>query len=181
MSVAVLYKSKYGNSKRYAQWISEELGADLFEITDKVTVESLQKYDTLIFGGGIIGSAFKSYDVEGSFFLKMIYHDVKDKNLIVFTTGITKVDDYNRFTPILTKVFTKEIIDTLKFYHFRGKMDLKALTFWDRFNMKQVRNFVVNKKDRDGDDELLLDAIDGLVDNTSKDFIKPLIEYVNSL
>ena len=32
MNVAVVYKSKAGSTKRYAQWIAEETGADIFEL-----------------------------------------------------------------------------------------------------------------------------------------------------
>lgn len=49
---AVIYKSKYGSTKKYAQWIAEELGADLME-TDKTKLSALQNYDVIVYGGGL--------------------------------------------------------------------------------------------------------------------------------
>ena len=32
--IAVIYKSKYGSTKRYAGWIALKLDADLYEVSD---------------------------------------------------------------------------------------------------------------------------------------------------
>lgn len=50
--IAVVYKSKYGSSKKYAEWIADELKAELFEHS-KIKKDDLLKYDTIIYGGGL--------------------------------------------------------------------------------------------------------------------------------
>ncbi len=59
MKTIVVYKSKTCFTKKYAQWITEDLSADLFEVS-KVNIDILTQYDTIIYGGslyavGIIG------------------------------------------------------------------------------------------------------------------------------
>ena len=48
----VLYKTRYGSSKKYAEWIAEELHGDLFDIED-VDPERLKDYDCIVFGGSL--------------------------------------------------------------------------------------------------------------------------------
>ncbi|NLE01149.1 MAG: flavodoxin, partial [Fibrobacter sp.] len=50
--IIVVYKSKYGTTKRYAEWIAEEVKADLFE-QSAVSVEDLLKYDIIVYGGSL--------------------------------------------------------------------------------------------------------------------------------
>ena len=42
--IAVIYKSKYGTTKRYAEWIAHELDAHLFEAS-AIKPEVLSSYD----------------------------------------------------------------------------------------------------------------------------------------
>lgn len=44
---AVIYKSEYGSTKKYAQWIAEELGADLLEAA-KTKAAELRGYDIIL-------------------------------------------------------------------------------------------------------------------------------------
>lgn len=46
MKTIVIFKSKTGFVKQYAEWIAEELSGDLYEAS-KVTAERLTSYDTI--------------------------------------------------------------------------------------------------------------------------------------
>lgn len=51
----VVYKSKYGSTKKYAEWIADTLGTELSDAS-KINIESLKKFDTIIYGGGLYAS-----------------------------------------------------------------------------------------------------------------------------
>ena len=53
--IVVMYQSKYGATKKYAEWLSKELSCDIFE-TKKAKVEGVLTYDTIVLGGGIYAS-----------------------------------------------------------------------------------------------------------------------------
>ena len=55
MKGIVVYKSKYGATKKYAQWLCEETGFDMCEVSE-AKVENLEEYEVIIFGGGIYAS-----------------------------------------------------------------------------------------------------------------------------
>lgn len=54
MDGVILYQSKYGAAKKYADWLAEETGYPCME-TKKADIKEIEKYDTIILGGGIYG------------------------------------------------------------------------------------------------------------------------------
>ena len=48
----VVYKTKYGSTKSYAQWIAEDLGCNFVDAKD-IKIDELLQYDTIIYGGGL--------------------------------------------------------------------------------------------------------------------------------
>lgn len=64
MDGVILYQSKYGAAKKYADWLAEETGYPCME-TKKADIKEIEKYDTIILGGGIYASG-----IAGLSFLK---------------------------------------------------------------------------------------------------------------
>ena len=60
----ILYQSKYGATKKYAQWLHEETGFNLLE-TKSASIKQVREYDTIILGGGVYASG-----IAGLSFLK---------------------------------------------------------------------------------------------------------------
>ena len=56
--VAVIYKSKYGSTKKYAGWIAIKLDADLYELSDVID-RDLQDYETIIYGSSLHAGKIK--------------------------------------------------------------------------------------------------------------------------
>ena len=75
-NIIVIYQSKYGATKKYAEWLAEELSCDLVE-TKKATIEQIEKYDVVILGGGIYATG-----IAGISFLKRHYERLKIRRLL---------------------------------------------------------------------------------------------------
>ena len=56
--IVVMYQSKYGATKKYAEWLSKELSCDVIE-TKKAKVEDILAYDTIVLGGGTLCKMLK--------------------------------------------------------------------------------------------------------------------------
>lgn len=52
MKGIILYKSKYGATLKYAEWLSAETGFDVCSV-EKAKVQDIEIYDVIIFGGGV--------------------------------------------------------------------------------------------------------------------------------
>lgn len=74
MNGIILYQSKYGATKKYADWLSEELGFSCAEIK-KAHIGEVMNCDTFILGGGIYASG-----IAGLPFLKKNIASLKGKN-----------------------------------------------------------------------------------------------------
>ncbi len=119
MSTVVIYKSKYGSTKQYAEWIAEELGADL-KNADGVKPEDLLPYDTIIYGAGIyIGC------IAGIPLISDDYEQLKEKMIIVFTVGLTDPADKRKCEDLRTKNYSWKMMDTIQIFHLRGALDYK--------------------------------------------------------
>lgn len=49
MSGIILYKSKYGSTKKYAEWLAEETGFAPMDVGN-ASIEDVSQYDTVLFG-----------------------------------------------------------------------------------------------------------------------------------
>ena len=171
-NIAVIYKSKYGTTKQYAEWIAQELNAVILEAS-AVKPAQLMTYDIVIYGGGLYAGG-----IDG---VKLITKNLC-KNLIVFTVGLAEpaTTDYSA---ILNKNFSKEMLSAVKVFHLRGGMDYKNLNMIHKGMMAMVRK-VESKKDeseRSEEDRMFLDTYGTKLDFLDKSTIKPLIDHVNSL
>ena len=55
----IIYSSKYGHTKKYAQWLAEELNADICD--DKsLKNKMLDDYSTVLFGGSLYAGGCKA-------------------------------------------------------------------------------------------------------------------------
>ena len=79
--VVVVYKSKYGSAQRYAQWIADEVKADLFE-GSKITLNDLLKYDTVVYGGSLYATGILGFSL-----IRKNFDRLKDKKVVVFSVG----------------------------------------------------------------------------------------------
>ena len=64
MNGIILYQSKYGATKKYADWLSEATQFPCVE-TKKANIAQVKAYDVIILGGGIYASG-----IAGLSFLK---------------------------------------------------------------------------------------------------------------
>ncbi len=105
MKILITYKSKTGFTKKYAEWIAEELGCEAKDIKT-ITPKNAAEYDLIIHGGWILGGIINGYSKINSF---------NPKRLIVFGVGFTpkaKVD--------LKKMAEENKLGDTLLYYFEG-------------------------------------------------------------
>jgi menaquinone-dependent protoporphyrinogen IX oxidase len=172
MSGIILYQSKYGASKKYAEWIAEETGFELAE-TKKADIEKVKGYDVIILGGGVYASA-----IAGIAFLKKNIDALKGKKMIVYCCGAAPYDD-----EVLAMVKNKNLKDKLAdipCFYFQGMWDLEGMKFGDKAMCKLYIK-MLDKKDPSeisAWEKPFLEARDKKCDWTKKEYIRPLIDLI---
>lgn len=169
----VVYASHYGYTQRYAEWIAQALQCEAVNISDLVE-KKLAQCDVIIWGGGLYASG-----INGIKQFKKLFPLLRQKKLIVFTVGLASVDDPEPFKQLVRQNFDQEQIDRIQFYHFRGGMDYKRLSFAHRSMMAALRRVILMKKEQSEDAKGILETYGKTIDMSNRDAIQPLLDYVN--
>lgn len=172
MSTIVIYKTKYGSTKQYAEWIAEDLGCDAVDAKN-VKVDDLLGYDTIIYGGGLYAEV-----INGVSLITKNIDKLSDKKIIVYTTGITPSDVREYYdSEVIQKNFKKGVPENIKIFNFLGKMVQKELTPVHRAAIVSLKKIMSAKKNPSDMVKLLLQLCDADGDFSDRKYIKELVEY----
>jgi menaquinone-dependent protoporphyrinogen IX oxidase len=171
----VVYESKYGTTKKYAEWIAEDLCADLVE-RKVASADALAGYDVIIYGGGLYAGG-----VSGLPFITKNFDKIKDKRILLFTCGLgdPKVsENVESIQKGLAKVLSPEMQQVVEIFHLRGGMDYSKLSFMHKSMMSMVQKSVAKKdpEKRTQEDIEMLETYGKVVDFTDRSTIKPLVD-----
>ncbi len=175
MNAIVIYKSKYGSTKAYAEWIAEELNCEIKDAKG-LKVSDLMGYDTIIYGGGLYAEI-----IAGVSLITKNIEKLKDKKLIVYTTGITPIDVREYYDhEVLDKNFKPEIRQFIKVFNFMGRMVLDELSAPHKAAIKMLKKIMSGKENPTDLEKMLIELCDADGDFTDKAAIKELIEYAKN-
>lgn len=174
MKTIVIYKSKTNFSKRYAEWIAEELSADIFSVS-KISIEKVKEYDIVIFGGSL-----HAVGINGIKFITKNFKAFQNKKVIIFATGASPLKE-TILNEIENNNFTKEQQKYIKLFYLRGGFDYSKLNLGDKFLMTLLKWKLKSKKELTPDENGMLLAYNNPVDFMRKENIQELIKYVNSI
>ena len=173
--IAVIYKSKYGATKRYAGWIALKLDADLYELSD-IGKNDLKEYDIIIYGGSIYNEKIK-----GVKFITSSYKNIKDKKIYVFMVGIKSFDE-KYINYVLEKSMPKEMLSNIDTFYFRGKINYKELSIKDKILINSLKLDVLDNQETDilNNDKMIFKLQNSLLDYIDKKYIDRLLNSVLS-
>lgn len=173
----VVYQSKYGSTKKYAEWIAQALSCDLAE-RRHMTGEKLAQYDVIIYGGGLYAGG-----VSGINLIVKSFNRICNKDIIVFTCGLADTSNAENVEHIrkgMRSVFTEEMFAKIKLYHLRGGIDYGKLNILHKTMMAMLHK-VMLKKDPASlsqEDKEMLASYGKEVDFTDKRAIEPIVSFV---
>ncbi len=174
--IVVVYESKYGYTKRYAEWLGEALSCPVFE-RKAFRPRNLSKYETVIYGGGIYAGV-----ISGIQFLRRNETLLSEKKVLLFTCGLADPDNPDNISNIrsfVEKAFSGKIPEQIRLFHLRGGMDYSRLTFVHRSMMSILRKMLLKKADseRSWEGRQILETYGQCLDFTDRKSIRPLVEY----
>ncbi len=172
MNTIVIYKTKYGSTKQYAEWIAEELGCTAVDAKN-IKADDLLGYDTIIYGGGLYAEV-----INGVSLITRNIEKLGDKKIIVFTTGITPANVREYYDgEVIEKNFKGGVPENVKIFNFLGKMILDELTLVHRTAIKALKKLMSGKENPTDMEKMLIELCDADGDFSDRESIKELIEY----
>lgn len=167
----VIYGSKYGSAKKYAEWIAEELAGDLIEFT-QITADDMAEYETIIYGGSLYAVGILGFEL-----IKKNFDRIKDKKVIVFSVGASPARP-EAVAHIIKHNFPDEIKSRVTHFHLRGGFDFSKLNLFHKFLMWLMKMIILRKKpeNRSEDEKGLLKSFSTPADFKTKEAIKPIVD-----
>ena len=174
MKGIVLYKSKYGATKKYAGWLSELTGFATEEIS-KTSITQMMEYDTIILCGGIYASG-----IAGLPFFRKNMNELREKKLAIFCVGASPYEE-DAFNQIKQNNLKEDMKDVPMFYG-RGAWNEEGMNFKDRTLCKLLQKAVSKKEPKDYEiwEKALMCAVGQKCDWTDKKYLEPVIQYINA-
>jgi menaquinone-dependent protoporphyrinogen IX oxidase len=174
MDGIILCQSKYGASKKYAEWLSQDTGFKITE-TKKADIKDVAKYDTIILGGGVYASS-----IAGIQFLKKNIATLKGKNIYVYCCGMAPYSE-EVFEILKNKNLGSEMAD-VPFFYYRGMWDMNDMNLADKAMLKLYVKMLEKKDPSElkDYDRPILEFKDKKMDWTDKEHLGSLLELIRS-
>lgn len=171
--VLVVYYSKTGFAKKYAEWIGESLVSDMS--CDVVPYEKCKKiqfgqYDTILFGGG-----FHAGQINGLKWFKARINKLKATSSIrigVFVTGAMPSDAPD-VEKTMRKNFTQQEWETIRTFYLPGGLCYEKMGIGDKLMMAVFRAMLKEANV----DSRMRQMVAQSFDITNKEAITPVVEW----
>ncbi|MDE6847513.1 MAG: flavodoxin domain-containing protein [Lachnospiraceae bacterium] len=171
--VLIVYYSKTGFTKKYAEWIeeslSEGLSCDVFSYSKRRKIQ-LSQYDIILFGGG-----FHAGQINGIKWFKTQMHKLSDnanRRIAVFATGAMPAEAPD-IEKALRQNFTEEEWAKITAFYLPGGLCYEKMGVGDRLMMAAFRALLKEKNV----DSQMQQIVAHSFDLTSKELITPLVEW----
>lgn len=171
MKTLVIYKSKYGSTKKYAEWIGEELEARVLEVS-QAAAPDLEKYNNIIYCGGLYAG-----NIIGLSFIKKNFNILNGKKIVIAAVGATLKGE-NEISKIENEILPPEMRGKVGFYLLRGALDYKKMNFIHRMMMFFYVSKLKKENRQDEDSKGLIATYGKTADFTDKKLILPIIEII---
>jgi len=147
----IIYYSKYGSTKDYAEWLAQATGAELVPLAEAKKLD-LSGFDAVVFG-----CPYYAFRLKIAGLVKSWVPRLAGKKVAFFAVGGEEPTN-----PDCRKVYDTAFPDSvraaMRFFYFPGRIALGRMSWFDRLIMK------------------LMKAKD--YDHTSRDVIAPLVEFL---
>lgn len=170
----ILYRSKYGATKKYVDMLRDELDCDVMESRDHSKID-FEKYRWIIFAGGIYASGISGLDV-----LRKNYKCLKLRRVAVFCVGASPFDEQ-----AILEIKNRNLQGDLTYipvFYGRGIWNESEMNLIDRTLCKMLQKSIA-KKDPNLHEpwmKALISAVGQNCDWTDPKYLIPLMEYIKT-
>jgi menaquinone-dependent protoporphyrinogen IX oxidase len=163
MEGIVLYKSKYGSTKQYAEWIAQDMGFPLIDLNEFPRPD-IEVKDVVIIGGWILSNRMVTHS-----WIKKNLGILKKKKVILFSTSASKPTNELR-SKYMNRSLPEEIREDVAYFPLWGRFETDNLNIIDRSIMR-VASRMFSK------DPLMKEMIKG-IDGVRKENLRDLMNHI---
>lgn len=176
MRTLVTYRSVYGHARSYAQWIAEDLGADLVDLTEDPE-PSLSGYDAAvlvvsIYASGLPGAKQFAAQAEAASGVTLV-------GVTVGASNPENPDNVEALRAMVAKAIPASLQPRMTWFHLRGGLDYPRMSRLHRMMMWMVTQ-QAKRAAKKGDTEAaeMVATYGSVVDFRDRDTITPIVEHL---
>ena len=162
--ILIIYHSKTGFSKRYAQWLAEELNGRTLPFRDRKSAD-LTEYDTIILTGGLYAG-----QMSGLKWLKKQLPALAGKRLAAVAVGCAPIGIPGQ-AESMAQLFggTPEI----QGFYCQGGLDYEHMGAVDRAMMAALRAALKARPEQAD----MLEGISRSFDGSKREYLEPVVQW----
>lgn len=174
MKAVVVYKSKTGFTKKYAQMVAEQAQCDLLELK-YATAQKLSGYEIIVFG-----SRFFAGTVDDLKKARELFSASGAKEFAVFATGATPNAAEGVINDVWKSNFTPEELETIPHFYMQSGICYEKMPLGEKMMMKVAALMMKSQKEKDEMGQGFEEALKGSFDISSEEYARPLVEYLKN-
>lgn len=169
MKAVIIYYSKTGFTRRYAQWLAEALGCDCVPFDKRMRVR-LDDYDAVIFGSWLRAGAIQKLS-----WFKEQMPNMTGRIRIVFAVGAMPAEAEAEVRAMFDKNFNEEQQAKVSMFYLQGGLDYSRMDVISRAAMRFLCAMLRRKKNPTPEDTGMLRMIEKSFDAADRKAIVPII------
>ncbi len=179
MKVAVVYCSQTGFTRKYAEWLAEDVGCKAVPYADRGRID-LNEIDALVFC-----SWFHAASIKGAKWLKGAMREHPGLRVVVLTTGATPMPceawPAFMFEEAFRRTFPGAAYPNLPHFYCHGGFDYDRLGTPDKVAMRMF--FKVKAKAAETDPEAagMLRVMGDGFDGTRREYLDPVLDCMRKM
>lgn len=172
--IAVVYSSKSGHTKQYADWLKEDVGD--VDVIPAATFSPSQTmaYKLVIFACGVYGDRLSIMD----FIKKNITAVAPQKTMIMAVSWYTN-DSEEAKNKLIEENYPEQFKNTVPMFVLNSGIDKRSLSAMDKMKLTAAQVMIDKKDGRSSDDINALAIIKGYSDQTSKDNLASIKQAID--
>lgn len=138
MNAILIYASRYGSTKAYAQLIGQAL--DLAPMsTEFLKAEDVTSADLVIYGSPLLAGSLKDTH---------LLEKLTRQSLYIFSVGLMPPDEIKR-DDVLDRNVPQHLVNKANYYHFLGRLDFDRLSLIHKVMMAYAKRAWFDKVPKD--------------------------------
>ena len=175
MKILVVYRSKTGNTRRYAEYIARELQADLQELGD-VNPQKMAQYDVVCYGAGTYAASLGGLKNARAMFEKS-----GCGKLVLFATGGCPNHMVEDIEAVWHNMLPGDAYDQIPHFYMQAGINYEKMCAVDKTLMKMMVSHLKRKKNPTQQEAEAARVMAASYDIVDFQYAKPLIQLVKDL
>lgn len=175
--IIIIYKSKTGFTRKYAEMIEEEMSSDGISCTSTdykaVKIDSISDYNIVVFGTRAHAGRIDGYKKA-----KQIFQESRAKHFALFVTGATPNTEKKIISDFWAQNLSAEELSLIPHFYLQSGLCYENMCLSDRLMIKAASAMLKNKKEKTAFDNIFEQAVSGSYDISSREYIRPVTAFL---